>query len=63
MQFSHTYSLILAGTKSQTRRLFDQDTDHMVEKLFTTDAGVGFRNGLYKDGRMKWLVGNTYALS
>lgn len=62
MIFAHTHEQVLAGTKSQTRRLFDQDTDHMVEKLFTTDAGVGFRNGLYKDGRMKWLVDNTYAV-
>lgn len=74
MQFSHTYSLILAGTKTQTRRLFTRDTVALDGHGFA--MGRGFFEHPASEweprlqvldvatvgGGLKWGVHRTYAV-
>jgi hypothetical protein len=62
MIFQQTHGLVLSGRKTQTRRVYNQDTDHMGGKIVGAGANVKFLHELYSKGRLKWGAWCEYAV-
>lgn len=59
MQFAHTYKQVMDGTKGMTRRLVEAGDISYHSGFPTHVAPITF---IERGGRVKWQVGNTYAV-
>lgn len=62
MIFQHTHEAVLSGRKTQTRRIYNQETDCLDGKIIGTGENIRFLHAFYSKGRLKWGAWREYAV-
>lgn len=61
MIFQHTIDLVLSGKKTETSRII-QPGDKAIKEALDTIMAISSVSQGYPNGRLKWMVGQTYAV-